>query len=152
MGSYEQIRIAETTEAERNLIGFLTPEERRDALVQGALAKHRRNDEQLLQEYEERIRSHQLAPQGVDPEGRPYATNGKRFYNPDEHEPMTSMGRMPGHLNIHVLQKADGSYAFIKAEDLREMPTEQQRLDDQHFHSELDRIKARDGAPWRQDS
>lgn len=150
MGSYEQIRIAETTEAERNLISFLTPEERRDALVQEALAKHRRTDEQLLLEYQERIRSHQLMPQGVDPEGRPYATNGKIFYFADENEPMTSMGRMPGHLDIHVLQKADGSYTFLEAENLREMLTEQQRLDNQQFRGEVDRIRER--KPRLQDS
>jgi hypothetical protein len=77
MASYEQIRIAETTEEERNLIGYLSPEERRDLLVQGALAKQRRDDAHLLEDYKERIRSRQLAPAGVDPEGRPYATNGK---------------------------------------------------------------------------
>ncbi len=143
MGSYEQIRIAETTEAERNLISFLTPEERRDALVQEALAKHRRNDGQLMQDYEERIRSRQLMPQGVDPEGRSYATNGKIFYYPDENEPMTSMGRMPGHLDIHVLQKADGSYVFIDAEDLLEVPTEQQHHDNQQFRGGLGHIRER---------
>ena len=150
MASYEQVRIAETTEAERNLISFLTPEERRDALVREAREKHRRNDEQLLLEYQERIRSHQLAPVGVDPEGRPYATNGKMFYLPDENEPMTSMGRMPGYLDIHVLQKADGSYAFTNTEDLREVPTEQQRLDDQQFRGEVGRIRER--KPRLQDS
>jgi hypothetical protein len=152
MSSYEQIRIAQTTEAERKLIGFLTPEERRDVLVREALTKQRRNDEQLLQDYLERIRSRQLAAAGVDPEGRPYATNGKIFYYPDENEPMTSIGRVPGHENMHVLQKADGSFAFIDAEDLSEMLSEQQRLDEQHFAGEVDRIKARGGKPRLQDS
>jgi hypothetical protein len=150
MATTEQIRIATPTEAERNLISSLTPEERRDLLAQGALAKKRRDDAQLLEEYKERIRSRQLAPAGVDPENRPYATNGKRFYYPNENEPMTSLGRMPGYLDTHVLQKEDGTIVFIADEDLRPWPTDQERVHHQQFQGELDGIREQE--PWLQDS
>lgn len=147
MATTEQIRIADTTEAERNLISFLTPEERRDALVREGRAKQHRNDEQLardqLERILERIRTRQLAPVGIDAHGTPYATNGKVFYYPDENVPMTSLGRVPGRENMHVLQKEDGSFAFIDADGLRDVPTEQERFDNLQFRGELDRIRER---------
>jgi hypothetical protein len=63
---------------------------------------------------------------------------------------MTSLGRMPGYLNTHVLQKEDGTIVFINEEDLRAWPTDQERLNHQQFQGELDRI--REHKPRLQDS
>ena len=116
----EMTRIEQMSEPERSLINILSPQERKEVLVKAAQIKARNADRQLFTAYLDRIRSGEIAPQTSDETGRPYPTNGRTWYYQNEQEPMTDIGRVPGHDGMYVLRKHDGSLFFVGGYHLRE--------------------------------
>lgn len=116
----EMTRIETMSEAERTLIGLLSPMERKDALLTAARAKQRRVNADLMREHLDRIRRGELQPLTHMDDGRPYPTNGRTVYYQAQTEPMEDLGRVPDHDGMHVCRKQDGSLFFAGGYNLRE--------------------------------
>lgn len=117
----EMMRIEQMSEAERTLVGMLTPAERRNALLKAAQVKQRQVNRQLMREHLDRLRSGELSPQTVDPvTGRQYEFVGRTVYHRDQHEPLLDLGYVPDHDGMHVLKRRDGTLFFTGGSNLRE--------------------------------
>jgi len=116
----EMVRIEQMSDAEKAIIGLLTPAERRDALLLAAQAKQRRISADLMREHLDRIRRGELSVLTHMEDGREYPTNGRMVFYQDRQEPMRDIGRVPGHDGMHVLRKSDGSLVFAGGYNLRE--------------------------------
>ena len=116
----EMLRIEAMNEDERTIMSLLSPQERKDILVRSAQAKQRRIDNRLMKQHLDRIRSGEVQPQIYDVDGFPYPTNGRTVFYKNEKEPMTDLGRVPGHDGMHVLRKQDESLFFTGGFYLRE--------------------------------
>lgn len=115
----EMLRVETMSEAEKTLIGLLSPVERRSILVQAAQAKQRRLNKELLREFVQRVLRGEVEVQTLTDDGRPYPTLGKTFYFQNETTPMEEIGRVPGHTGISVLRLPDGSLTAINGFSLR---------------------------------
>ncbi|HNP70823.1 MAG TPA: hypothetical protein PKK15_06940 [Kouleothrix sp.] len=116
----EMTRIEHMSDAERTVIGLLTPQERKDALLEAARSKQRRVSADLMREHLDRIRRGEIAPLTHSEDGQPYPTNGRTVYYQSKNEPMEDTGRVPGHDGMHVLRKQDGTLFFSGGYHLRE--------------------------------
>lgn len=112
----EMTRIETPSDAEREVINLLTPDERRLALVEAGKAKQRNLDKRLIQEHLSRIRSGELKPVVSDEswgnKEMVYEGYGKTMYVKDSHKPYKNLGRVPGHIGLHVLQDDKGKFEF----------------------------------------
>jgi len=115
----EMLRVETMSEAERTLIGLLTPTERRDVLTRAAQAKQRRLNQDLLKEYIQRVLRGEIELRTQTEDGRTYPTIGETFYYQNEKEPMQEVGRVPGHEGIHVLRLTNGGLTAINGFSLR---------------------------------
>lgn len=115
----EMLRIETMSEAERTLIGLLTPAERRDVLTRAAQAKQQRLNQDLLKEHIQRVLRGEIEIQTQTEDGRIYPTIGKTFFYQNEKEPMEEVGRVPGHSGIHVLRLPNGALTAINGFSLR---------------------------------
>lgn len=115
----EMLRIETMSEAERTLIGILTPTERREVLTHAAQAKQRRLNQDVLKEYIQRVLRGEIEIRTQTEDGRTYPTIGSTFYYQNEKEPMEDIGRVPGHEGIHILRLPGGGLTAINGFSLR---------------------------------